>query len=329
MKALVRGRWQAPVTDRAAYDRARAAQDPALFRDWVVPNEPSGDEPSGDGSSGFPAEAGRYHLYVSYACPFAHRAILYHRLFGLEEVVPMSVLHPRWATPEGWAFRPDPDFPEVTEDRANGLSLLWQLYVRAKPDYTGKVVVPVLWDSLRKTIVSTESAEIMRMFDQVFAPLAGSRETFYPDGLRAEIDDLAGLIRPGINGGVYAVGFAAGQAAYDRAIERLFGALDDLEARLADGRAFLLGARPTEADWLLYPTLVRFDAVYHGALRCNRKTLSDYPALSALAGRLHSWPGVAATTRLNHARRHYYDDLGLVDPTVVPAGPRGAFEDAA
>lgn len=319
MKALLQGRWQAPVTDRAAYEDARAAQDPKTFRGWVT----------ADGASGFAAEAGRYHLYVSYACPFAHRTILYRQLLGLADLVPMSVLHPRWATPKGWAFRPDPDFPDVTEDRANGADLLWQLFVRAKPDFTGKVVVPLLWDGERQTVVSTESAEIMRMFDQAFSHLVPTPATFYPEPLRAEIDDLAALIRPRINGGVYAVGFASDQASYDRAIDRLFAALGTLEAVLSDGRAYLLGERPTEADWLLYPTLVRFDAVYHGALRCNLKALRDYPGLSALAARLHAWPGVAATTKLNHVRRHYYDDLGLVAPTIVPAGPRVTFEAAA
>ncbi len=316
MKALIDGVWHSPVADVRAYAAARERQPAATFRDWV-------------GADGFPAEAGRYHLYVSYACPFAHRTLLMRALKGLEAAVPVSVLHPRWAGPQGWVFRPDPDYPEVTEDNVFGAEALWQIYVRAKPDFTGKVVVPVLWDRKRRTIVSTESAEIMRMFDTAFAAFATKPGDFYPEDLRQEIDALAGLIRPRINGGVYAAGFAETQAAYDRAVAALFDALDELEARLADGRLYLLGDRVTEADWLLFPTLVRFDAVYHGALRCNLRRLADYPRLSALARRLYEYPGVAATVKLDHARRHYYDDLGLIDPTIVPAGPRVEFGAAA
>ncbi len=292
MKALIDGVWHAPVVDVQAYATARERQPAGNFRDWV----------SADGGSGFLAEAGRYHLYVSYACPFAHRTILMRALKGLQAAVPMSVLHPRWAGPEGWMFRPDPAFPEATEDHLFGADALWKLYVRARPDFTGKVVVPVLWDKERRTIVSTESAEIMRMFDTAFAAFATRPGDFYPEDLRAEIDALAGLIRPRINGGVYAVGFAETQADYDRAVAALFDALDRLEARLADSRPYLLGDRVTEADWLLLPTLVRFDAVYHGALRCNLRRLADYPRLWALTKRLYELPGVAAR-RLRLQRR--------------------------
>lgn len=319
MKALIHGEWHADVTDRAAFEAARDAQDPALFRHVVT----------ADGSSGFAAEGGRYHLYVSHACPFAHRTVLYRALLGLEEAVGLSVLHPRWSGPDGWTFTPDPAFPEVTRDHLNGHRALWQVYRQAAPDFTGKVTVPVLWDRKRATIVSTESAEIMRMFDLAFHGLGRSDVTFLPEAARDDIDALGRFVRSRVNGGVYAAGFARSQAAYDAAIQRLFAALDELETRLSDGRAYLLGAAATEADWLLFPTLVRFDAVYHGALKCNLRRLADYPSLSALARRLHAWPGVADTVRLDHARRHYYDDLGLVDPAIVPAGPAVEFAAAA
>ncbi|HSR72927.1 MAG TPA: glutathione S-transferase C-terminal domain-containing protein [Kiloniellales bacterium] len=319
MKALIDGIWHSQVTDRAAYEAARAGQPAKRFRDRV----------EADPNSAFPAEAGRYHLYVSYACPFSHRAILYRALFGLEDAIGMSVAHPRWSGPDGWVFAPDPAFPEVTEDGAEGLPQLWALYRKAAPDFTGKVTVPVLWDTARKTIVSTESADIVRMLDLGFDALKRRPMTFYPEGRRAEIDALGDFVRRRINAGVYRAGFAPDQGSYDRAVRDLFEALDTLEARLADGRAYLLGADPTEADWLLFPTLVRFDAVYHGALKCNLRRLADYPRLSALMRRLLAWPGVAETVKLDHVKRHYYDDLGLVEPTIVPAGPARALDAAA
>lgn len=319
MKALIEGVWHSKVQDRAAYDRARAAQPADLFHGWVT----------ADGSSGFEAEAGRYHLYVSYACPFAHRTVLARRLLGLEEAISLSVLHPRWGGPDGWTFTPDPRFPEVTLDHAGGRDALWQVYVSAAPRFTGKVVVPVLWDKQSETIVSTESADILRMFATEFGAFARAETALVPEPQRAEIDVLGAEIRRRVNGGVYRAGFASSQEAYEAAVRDLFQALDELEARLADGRRYLLGAAATEADWLLFPTLVRLDAAYHGALKCNLKRLADYPALSALVRRLLAWPGVAETVKLDHVKRHYYDDLGVVDPTIVPLGPDVGFLAAA
>ena len=317
MKALIEGVWHARVADPRAYAAARARQAPDLFHGRI------------GAESGFPPEAGRYHLYVSYACPFAHRAILYRALLGLEGTVSMTVLHPRWGGPEGWVFAPDPAFPEVEEDPLYGEPALWRLYARAAPRFTGKVTVPVLWDKKTETIVSTESADIARTFDLAMAKPFGNGTSFYPAARRAEIDALGGFIRSRINGGVYRAGFAASQAGYDAAVRDLFAALDTIAARLADGRPFLLGEAPCEADWLLYPTLARFDAVYHGALRCNLGRVADDPALWAYTGRLHAWPGVAATLKLDHVKRHYYDDLGLVDPAIVPLGPPAPFASAA
>ncbi|MGE5768239.1 MAG: glutathione S-transferase family protein [Bacteroidota bacterium] len=321
MKALIRGTWHPRVEDRSVYDAARALQPETLFQSWL----------SADPAAAFPAAPlsevrGRYHLYVSYACPFAHRTLLYRALFGLEAVLPVSVVHPRWSGPDGWSFTPDPAFPEVTPDRANGLAALWQLYAKAKPDFTGKVTVPVLWDTKRQTIVSTESADIMRMLDLAFAGLRDDGLTFYPGRLRDEIDALGGFIRRRVNGGVYAAGFARDQAAFDEAVAAFFAALDELEARLADGRPYLLGRCATEVDWLLFPTLVRLDVAYAGALKVNLKRLADYPHLEAHTRRLYAWPGVAATVKLAHVKRHYYDDLGVTNPAIVPPGPATPFD---
>ncbi len=319
MKALIHGSWHPAVDDRAAYEAARAAQPENLLRSWV----------NADPAAAFPAAAGRYHLYVSYACPFAHRTLLYRALLGLKDALPISVAHPRWSGPDGWTFTPDPAFPEVTPDRANGLPNLWQLYVKAAPNFTGKVTVPVLWDSGKQTIVSTESADIMRMLDLGFARLRENDLTFYPARLRDDIDALGGFIRRKVNGGVYKAGFAADQGSFDAAVIAFFAALDHLEELLGDGRPYLLGRCATEADWLLFPTLVRLDAAYAGALKVNLKRLSDYPLLEAHTRRLYAWPGVAETVKLNHVKRHYYDDLGVTNPTLVPPGPKTPFEAAA
>jgi putative glutathione S-transferase len=317
VKALIEGVWHPRVEDRAAYDAARARQTPDLFRSWI------GED------SRFTPQAGRYRLYVSYACPFAHRAILYRALLGLEDALPMTVAHPRWSGPDGWTFTPDLEFPEVGEDPVYGEASLWRFYQRAKPDFTGKVTVPVLWDTKHQTIVSTESAEIVRMLDLAMGKPFGNGRTFYPQEQRAEIDSLGGFIRSRINGGVYKVGFAKGQAAYDAALQELFAALDEIAARLADGRSFLMGETPCEADWLMFPTLVRFDAVYHGALRCSLRRLAEDPVLFAYTKRLYAWPGVAATVKLDHVKRHYYDDLDVIDHTIVPRGPADEFSSAA
>ncbi len=317
MKALIEGVWHPRVADAAAYAAARARQTPAPFQGRI------------GADTDFAPKAGRYRLYVSYACPFAHRTILYRRLLGLELAVPMSVLHPRWSGPDGWVFQLDPAFPDATAEPIYGEPALWRLYLRAHPGFTGKVTVPVLWDTYRETIVSTESAEIVRMFDLAMSKPFGNGASFYPRARRGEIDELGSFIRARINGGVYKAGFASGQAAYEAAVRELFAALDTVSARLADGRPFLIGDEPSEADWLLFPTLARFDAVYHGALRCNLRRIADDPVLSAYTKRLHAWPGVAETLKLDHAKRHYYDDLGTVDPSIVPLGPPDGLATAA
>jgi putative glutathione S-transferase len=308
IKALVRGVWQPAIEDTPEL-QAEFARHHDRFRDWVTT----------DGSSGFPAEACRYRLYVSYACPWAHRTILYRKLKGLEDVVAMSVLHPRWGGSEGWSFG---DTDMSTVDHAGGRDYLHEIYKAAAPDYSGRVSVPVLWDEVTGTIVNNESADIIRMLNAAFDDVGGDPSVdFYPLERRDEIDRLNAQLLPKVCSGVYRAGFVRTQAAYDRAIRDLFATLDMLERRLEDGRSYLLGERITESDWHLFACLCRFDAVYHGALKCNLRRLIDYPCLTAFTRRLHELPGISDTVRFDQIKRHYYDDLPEINPTIVPAGP--------
>ena len=311
MKALIDGIWHGDIADTPELRARRVAEKKRWFRDRVT----------ADGRPGFKAEPGRYHLYVSYACPWAHRAILYRVLLGLDEAISMSVLHPRWGGPDGWSFG---DGPMSTIDHANGLDHLYQVYQRAKPDFTGKVTVPVLWDRETGTIVNNESAEIIRMMNEAFAGFGHGRTDFCPAELRPQIDRLNARILDHVCMGVYKAGFANTQAEYEAAVIALFDELDRLELLLSD-RPYLLGDRITEPDWHLFATAVRFDTVYHGRLNCNLKRLADYPALSAHMARLHALPGIAETVKPDHVKRHYYDDLGLVNLAIMPLGPEIAF----
>jgi putative glutathione S-transferase len=304
MKAMVEGVWR---TDAAPTPEFRAAAERARFRGEIT----------ADGRSGFPAAPGRYHLYVSYACPFAHRTLLARALLALENAVSISVLDPDWGGPLGWVFGAP---PAATPDHVNGLGSLPEVYRKANPRFTGKVTVPALWDRERATIVNNESAEIVRMLEVELRAFAQNDLDLYPEPLRAEIDEVNAFVGPRVNGGVYRAGFAATQAAYNQAVVELFEALDTLEERLAT-RHFLVGERPTEADLRLFPTLIRFDAAYYGALRCNLRRLVDYPALWAYTKRIYGLPGVAATVRLDHVKRHYYDDHPMIDRRIVPLGP--------
>ncbi len=305
VKALLDGHWHDRLRETETL-RARLARATG-FDDRVT---------AGRGGR-FPAEPGRYHLYASYACPWAHRAILYRSLKGLEAVLGMSVLHPRWAGRGGWRFAAT---GLSSLDGAGGRHFLHEVYRAARADYTGRVTVPVLWDTRHQTIVSNDSQAIMRMLDSAFDAWGDARVHFYPRALRGAIDELNGWLLPDVCRGVYRAGFARSQADYEQAVLTLFARLDDLEARLAE-QPFLLGHAPCESDWHLFATLCRFDAVYHGAFRCNLRRLIDYPALSRYARRLHEWPGVAQTVRLEHVKRHYYDALGEIDPRIVPLGP--------
>ncbi|MCP4329833.1 MAG: glutathione S-transferase family protein [Alphaproteobacteria bacterium] len=315
IKAMVDGIWHPQIEDSPAFRARRVEERKRAFHGRITT----------DGETGFPAEPGRYHLYVSYACPWAHKTVIYRSLKGLRKIVPMSVLDPRWSGPNGWTFGNQDDATTgITRDHANGFAFLHEVYRQAKPDFTGKVTVPVLFDRKTGTIVSNESSEIIRMFDDAFAAIAPETPNFRPERLRPAIEALNGFVLDRICLGVYRAGFADDQASYDKAVGDLFGALDEMEARLAD-RDFLFAGTVTETDRHLFATLIRFDAVYHGALRCNLRRLVDHPNLWTYTRRLYALPGVAATVRLDHVKRHYYDDLGLVDPTIVPAGPALEF----
>ncbi|WP_435106545.1 glutathione S-transferase family protein [Arhodomonas sp. AD133] len=315
IKALINGQWYGDLEETPAVRRALATGD--RFRTRVTAD----GGPGPNGASALPAEPGRYHLYVSYACPWAHRTILYRRLKGLEDVISLSVLHPRMGDEAGWRFG---DTAMSTPDHANGCRYLHEVYQRGKPDATTRVTVPMLWDKHEGRIVNRESGDIMRMLNSAFDRWGDADVDFYPPGLRPAIDKLNALILPRVCAGVYRAGFARSQADYDRAVHELFETLDELERRLGR-QPYLLGEHITESDWHLFCTLVRFDAAYHGALRCNRYRLTDYPALAAFTRRLYRLPGVAETVKFDHIKAHYYDDLGELEPTIVPAGPARDF----
>ncbi len=283
------------------------------FRRWVTPDGSAG--PSGEG--GFPAEPGRYHLYVSYACPWAHRTLILRTLKGLESAISVSVVHPLMP-PESWVFG---EYPGATPDHVQGVDKLLQLYAQSAPDFDGVVTVPVLYDKQRQTIVNNESAEIIRMLNSAFDAWGNADLDLYPAALRSEIDAINALVYENVNNGVYRTGFATTQTAYEAAYDRLFEALDQLEARLATQR-YLVGDRLTEADWRLFTTLVRFDPVYHGHFKCNRQRLVDYPNLWAYTRELYQVPGIAETVNMDHIKLHYYASHKQINPTgIVPKGP--------
>jgi putative glutathione S-transferase len=313
MGRLVNGVWHDEWYDTAASGGA-FVRDSSRFRNWVTPDGAPG--PSGEG--GFRAESGRYHLYVSYACPWAHRTLILRALKGLAPHVGVSVVHPDMLG-EGWSFATD--FAGATGDRLHGATFMRDVYTRAKPDVSGRVTVPVLWDTATDSIVSNESAEIVRMFNSAFDAITGNRQDFWPAPLREAIEPVNARIYDGLNNGVYRAGFATTQSAYDAAMAEVFDTLDWLEDRLTVNR-YLMGTRVTEADWRLLPTLLRFDPVYHGHFKCNRRRLVDYPALWAYTRELYQWPGVAETFRRDHAVRHYhYSHAGINPHRILPVGP--------
>ena len=280
---------------------------PDVFRDWVT----------ADGQSGYPAVAGRYHLYVSLACPWAHRTIIVRRLKRLEPVIGMTVVDPI-RDERGWAFR---NGPGHSPDQLNGFHFLSEAYQATEPRYRGRVTVPVLWDSLTKRIVTNSDDDLMRMFNSAFNRLTDSTLDLYPLPLRQEIDRLNAVIYEEINNGVYRAGFATSQRAYEQAVRRLFNRLDELEARLRD-RRYLFGSQVVETDWRLFVTLIRFDAVYHGHFKCNLRRIVDYPHLSGYLKDLYQLPGIAETVDFDHIKRHYYMTHEDINPTrIVPIGP--------
>ncbi|MDR5800833.1 glutathione S-transferase family protein [Caballeronia sp. LZ001] len=312
MGLLVDGQWQDKWYDTKSTG-GRFVRKDAAFRNWVTADGAPG--PSGEG--GFKAEAGRYHLYVSLACPWAHRTLIVRALKGLQEMIGISVVH--WLMLEnGWTFA---DGPGVVPDAINGARFLHQVYTAADASYTGRVTVPILWDKARGTIVSNESSEIIRMLNAAFDGQGAKAGNYYPPELRAEIDTLNARIYDSVNNGVYKAGFATTQAAYEEAVQPLFDTLDFLDARLASHR-YLAGERFTEADIRLFTTLVRFDAVYAGHFKCNLRRIADYPNLSNYTREIYRMPGVADTVNFEHIKRHYYESHRSINPTgIVPAGP--------
>ena len=307
MGLLVEGQWQDQWYDTASHG-GRFVRESAGFRDWV--------EPSADAR--FPAAAGRYQLYVSLACPWAHRTLILRKLKGLETAIGVAIVDPymgEW----GWSFS---DAPGAIPDPLYGLDHLFELYQKAAPSYTGRVTTPTLWDTHHETIVSNESADIVRMFNSAFDEVAAHPERdYYPAELRDEIDAVNERVYHDVNNGVYKAGFATTQSAYEDAFETLFATLDTLDARLAE-RRYLAGSRVTEADWRLFVTLVRFDVVYVGHFKCNLRRIADYPHLSGYLRELYQMSGIAETTNFDHIKQHYYRSHGTINPTgIVPAGP--------
>jgi glutathionyl-hydroquinone reductase len=315
MGLLIDGRWHDQWYDTG--DSGRFQRENAQRRHWITADGSAG--PSGDG--GFKAEAGRYHLYVSLACPWAHRTLILRKLKGLEPLIEVSVVG--WLMREhGWTF--DRAFGS-SGDRLDDLRYLHQRYTADDPHYSGRVTVPALWGRHTGGIVSNESAEIIRMFNSAFDELTGNRLDFYPEALRERIDQLNERIYPAVNNGVYRAGFATTQEAYEEAFDELFAALDELEVLLAEQR-YLAGAYLTEADIRLFTTLIRFDAVYHGHFKCNLRRLEDYPNLSNWLRELYQWPGIAETVDFTHIKSHYYASHASINPTgVIPKGPKLDF----
>jgi glutathionyl-hydroquinone reductase len=313
---FVDGVWQSQWYDTSATGGRFVPTEP-VFRNWVTPDGNAG--PSGDG--GFAAERDRYHLYVSLACPYAHRTVIFRKLKQLESAISMSILDPVMGE-QGWQFGSGPG---TTGDTVNSKRRLGEIYLLADPRYTGRVSVPVLWDKKRHAIVNNESPEIIRMLNSSFTALTNDRADYYPDDLRAEIDRINARVYNDVNIGVYRAGFATTQPAYEEGCRAVFAALDWAEDILSRQR-YLAGARLTEADWRLFTTLVRFDAVYYGHFKCNLRRIVDYPNLENYLRELYQVPGIADTVNLDHIKRHYYMSMTAINPTrIVPLGPKLNF----
>ncbi|MFY0634357.1 MAG: glutathione S-transferase family protein [Vannielia sp.] len=313
MGRLVEGVWKDEWYDTKE-SGGKFVRSTSGFRNWVTADGSAG--PSGEGE--FAAESGRYHLYVSLACPWAHRTLIFRALKGLEAHIAVSIVHPDMLE-NGWEFRSD--FAGATGDGLFGKDYMWQVYTHVDPKMSGRVTVPVLYDTQRDTIVSNESAEIIRMFNSAFDGITGNTDDYWPEALRGEIEEVNERVYDTVNNGVYKAGFATTQEAYDAAIHPLFESLDWLEARLAKQR-YLVGGQITEADWRLFTTLVRFDEVYHTHFKCNRNFLREMPNLWGYARELYQQPGVAATVVPAHYIRHYHYSHDTVNPhRIIPINP--------
>ncbi|WP_300440177.1 glutathione S-transferase family protein [uncultured Mameliella sp.] len=313
MGQLVDGTWHEGWYDTGKTG-GKFVRSESSWRNWITDDGAPG--PTGEG--GFKAEPGRYHLYVSYACPWAHRALIFRQLKGLEDLITVSAVHPDMLG-DGWTF--DTDDKGATGDTLYGLRYLRDIYTKADPQATTRVTVPVLWDKSRETIVSNESAEIIRMLNSAFDRITGNRDDYWPKAMREAIEPVNARIYDTLNNGVYKSGFATTQEAYDGAVHPLFDTLDWIEDRLSRNR-YLMGDTITEADWRLFTTLIRFDKVYHGHFKCNLARIVDYPNLWAYTRELYQWPGVAKTVNFDHITRHYYYSHETVNPhRIVPIGP--------
>jgi putative glutathione S-transferase len=317
MGLLQDGQWVDKWYDTKSTD-GRYVRKPSAFRNWVTADGAAG--PSG--VSGFKAEAGRYHLYVSLACPWAHRTLIFRALKGLEDMIDISIVHWFMGT-DGWTFATGDG---STPDPINNADFMHQVYTSAKPDFSGRVTVPVLWDKQKNTIVSNESADVIRMFNAAFDGIGAVAGDYYPEAERDEIDALNARIYDTVNNGVYKAGFATRQSAYEEAIDPLFATLDWLDERLGTQR-YLMGSHLTEADWRLFTTLLRFDPVYVGHFKCNLRRIADYPNLSGYVRDLYQHAGVAETVDIAYIKNHYYGSHETVNPTrIVPKGPMIDFD---
>ncbi|MGB6117012.1 MAG: glutathione S-transferase family protein [Mesorhizobium sp.] len=311
MGLLVDGVWHDKWYETGKSGRFERSE--AQFRDWITVD----GSPAPGRSRGFKAEPDRYHLYVSLACPWAHRTLIVRKLKKLEDIISVSVVH-HYMGKDGWTFL---EQDGATGDTLYGVDFMHQIYTKADPDYSGRVTVPVLWDKQEQTIVSNESSEIIRMLNSAFDEWGDASVDLYPEVLRAEIDAINAFVYPSINNGVYRCGFATTQSAYEEAFGELFAALDRVEDLLGEKR-YLTGAQLTEADIRLFTTLVRFDAVYVGHFKCNLRRIADYPNLSNYLRELYQLPGVAGTVDMLHIKHHYYGSHATINPTgIVPVGP--------
>jgi putative glutathione S-transferase len=312
MGMLVDGKWHDVWYDTKE-SKGRFVRSESQFRNWITPDGSAGQS----GKEGFRAEPGRYHLYVSLACPWAHRTIIYRKLKGLEGMIGLSAVN-SYMGAEGWTFHAGPG---VIPDPINHAQRVYEIYLAADPHYSGRATIPILWDKERHTIVSNESAEIIRMLNSAFDEVGALPGDFYPAQHRKEIDEINELVYPNVNNGVYMAGFATTQEAYEEAANRLFDTLDKIEERLAT-RRYLVGSQITEADWRLFTTLVRFDPVYFGHFKCNKRRIYDYPQLWGYVCDLYQQPGIAETVDVEYCKAHYYGSHDTINPhLIVPIGP--------
>jgi putative glutathione S-transferase len=313
MGLLIDGIWSDDSRDTKRMQGGHFVRPQTRYRNWITAD----GSPGATGEGGFPAEPDRYHLYVALSCPWAHRTVIFRRLKQLQDVVSMSVVEPIQRD-NGWEFGSGPG---ATPDTANGKQNLAEIYLLADPKFSGRVTVPTLWDKKRQTIVNNESAEIIRMLNSGFDAFTPVKTDYYPQELRTEIDGINARVYENVNNGVYRAGFATAQEAYEEAFRGVFTVLDEIEQRLA-GQRYVVGSRLTEADWRLFTTLIRFDAVYYSHFKCNLRRIADYPNLSNYLRDLYQVPGVAETVNLDHIKRHYYGSQRKVNPTgIVPLGP--------